>query len=199
MIGWFERLRQLEGIYGTKDIREVIMKKSRWLTGAALLLLMALLMGTVSATGIGTENDPLVSLSYLQETFLPQILSGVDAMLEERDTQLIEHVDEAVAGVQESWPDSESGTTNRTFAVVTLSKGQKLMGEIGCEVMLRVGTAVCRAPSKPGLIDQTEGAAINDGDELVKNHLYMMTIEDRGVEATAKTVKVLVRGTYTIQ
>ena len=122
MIGWFERLRQLEGIYGTKDIWEVIMKKSRWLTGAALLLLMALLMGTVSATGIGTENDPLVSLSYLQETFLPQILSGVDAMLEERDTQLIEHVDEAVAGVQESWPDSESGTANE----LQISSGEEV-------------------------------------------------------------------------
>ena len=33
----------------------------------------------------------------------------------------------------------------------------------------------------------------------MKNHLYMMTIEGRGVKAGSGTVKVLVRGSYTIK
>ena len=33
---------------------------------------------------------------------------------------------------------------------------------------------------------------------MVQNHLYMMTIEGRGVKATAATTKLLVRGSYTI-
>ena len=36
------------------------------------------------------------------------------------------------------------------------------------------------------------------GGALVQNHLYMMTIEGRGVKATAATTKLLVRGGYTI-
>ena len=73
-----------------------------------------------------------------------------------------------------------------------------LTGDIGCEVMLRVGTAVCVSPSSPGLIDETAATALNNGSALVQNHLYMMTIEGRGVRATAGTTKLLVRGSYTV-
>ena len=64
--------------------------------------------------------------------------------------------------------------------------------------MLRIGTASCVSPSNPGLIDETSGGTLNNSGALVQNHLYMMTIEGRGVKATAATVKVLVRGGYTI-
>ena len=37
-----------------------------------------------------------------------------------------------------------------------------------------------------------------DGGALVQNHLYMMTVEGRGVRATAATTKLLVRGSYTV-
>lgn len=70
--------------------------------------------------------------------------------------------------------------------MVTLTSGQVLTGDIGCEVMLRVGTAVCVSPSSPGLIDETAATALNNGSALVQNHLYMMTIEGRGVRATAR-------------
>lgn len=69
---------------------------------------------------------------------------------------------------------------------MTLTSGQVLTGDIGCEVMLRVGTAVCVSPSSPGLIDETAATALNNGSALVQNHLYMMTIEGRGVRATAR-------------
>ena len=64
--------------------------------------------------------------------------------------------------------------------------------------MLRVGSAVCVASSAPGLIDETTAGTLNNGGALVQNHLYMMTIEDRGVRATAETTKLLVRGGYTV-
>lgn len=73
-----------------------------------------------------------------------------------------------------------------------------MTGDIGCEVMLRIGTAVCVTPSAPGLIDETTAGTLNNGGALVQNHLYMMTIENRAVRATAATTKLLVRGSYTI-
>ncbi len=176
------------------------MKKNRWLQRATVLLLIALvLITTVSVAAIGTTEDPLVSLSYLQQTFLGQVMADVDAMLVQRNAELAAELDTKIAAAAENQKETPEGITNRTFAVVTLSKGQVLMGEIGCEVMLRVGTAACVSSSNPGLIDQTDASILNGGDVLVKNHLYMMTIEGRGVEATANTVKVLVRGTYTLQ
>ena len=149
------------------------MKKNRWyLRLLALLVLCGALNVTITAAAeAGSSDDPLVTLSYLNETFMDSIM---------------ERVDQKIA----------SAASN--FTVVTLTSGQVLTGDIGCEVMLRVGTAVCVSPSSPGLIDETAATALNNGSALVQNHLYMMTIEGRGVRATAGTTKLLVRGSYTV-
>ena len=39
---------------------------------------------------------------------------------------------------------------------------------------------------------------IDDGGDLVTNHLYMMTIEGRGIQAGSGTTKLMVRGGYTL-
>lgn len=169
------------------------MKKNRWcLRAVALLTICAALNMTISlAAEVGSSGDPLVTLSYLNDTFLPHILGQVDAKIAARNADIVRQL-----GGTATTPSG--GTTADTFTVVTLSSGQVLTGDIGCEVMLRVGTAACVSPSSPGLIDQTTAATLNNGGALAQNHLYMMTIENRGVKATAATVKVLVRGSYTI-
>ena len=164
-------------------------KKNRWFLRAVVLLaLSGILSTTVSlAAEAGSEGDPLVTLSYLNDTFLNTILTKVDQKIAARNSQI----------AQQMGGQSTSGTT-AAFTVVTLSKGQVLTGDIGCEVMLRVGTASCVSPSSPGLIDESAAVTLNNGGALVQNHLYMMTIEGRGVKATAAATKLLVRGTYTI-
>lgn len=168
------------------------MKKNRWvLRLVSLLAISCVLSTTVSlAAEAGSAGDPLVTLSYLNETFLGNIMTAVDQKIAARNNQIVQQLGGSVSG---------GGTsTAATFTVVTLSSGQTLTGDIGCEVMLRVGTAVCVSPSTPGLIDETAASTLNNGGALVQNHLYMMTIENRGVRATAATTKLLVRGSYTI-
>ena len=175
------------------------MKKNRWLVrGAALTLITLILEVTAYAAETGTAEDPLVSLSYLNKTFLSQVMERVEAIVAERDAELTAEVDAKIEAASQNQQETPEGITNRTFAVVTLSKGQTLVGDIGCEVMLRVGTATCVSPSNPGLIDETGGKTLGNGGALVQNHLYMMTIEGRGVKATAATTKLLVRGGYSI-
>lgn len=164
------------------------MKKNRWLLRMAVLLALSVLLNitvTMAAGTAGSSQDPLVTLSYLNDTFLNSVLQRVDQKIAARNSQLL--------GGQ-----SGDGSAASNFTVVTLSSGQTLNGGLGCEVMLRVGTAVCVAPSAPGLIDETAAVTLNNGGALVQNHLYMMTIEGRGVRATAATTKLLVRGGYTI-
>ncbi|MBQ9459043.1 MAG: hypothetical protein IJU66_03840 [Oscillospiraceae bacterium] len=186
------------------------MKRFDWLLRLASLLLTSylLLAVTVFAAGSpGSEGDPLVTVSYLDETFLPQMLGRVNELLEQRDAALARRLSEQVdADIQRLSTqmggqniDNSTSEKHDTFTVVTLSEGQTLRGDIGCEVMLRVGSANCVSSSTPGLIDETDGSTLGGGSALVKNHIYMMTIEDRGVKATAATVKVLVRGGYTIR
>lgn len=159
--------------------------KNRWILRlVTLVILSAALMTAAMAAEVGSAGDPLVTLSYLNDVFREEILELVDSKIQERDRGL--------AGGQ------TGSAYGDTFSVVTLENGQVLTGEIGCEVMLRVGTAVCVASSSPGLIDETSAGTLAGGGALVQNHLYMMTVEGRGVLATAATTKLLVRGSYTI-
>ncbi|MBE6908467.1 MAG: hypothetical protein E7474_02515 [Ruminococcaceae bacterium] len=188
------------------------MRKNHWIARLAGLLLVSytLLVVSVAATGgAGSEGDPLVSLSYLNDTFLAQLLLKVDEKLDVRDQELADKFDAQVRQDTQRLNEqfggaaapSSGGTSTAadTFSVVTMSNGQTLYGDIGCEVMLRVGTASCVTPSSPGLIDETDASILGNGSALVKNHLYMMTIDERGVKATAETTKLLVRGGYTIK
>ena len=126
--------------------------KNRWaLRLAALTLVSCLAMSGVSlAVEPGSASDPLVTLSYLNDVFLGQIMTKVDQKITARNSQLLQQSGGA------------GGMSSVEFAVVTLSKGQVLTGDIGCEVMLRVGTASCVSPSNPGLIDETTAASLNN-------------------------------------
>lgn len=166
------------------------MKKNRWFLRMVVLLAIsgALNMTVSLAAEAGSSGDPLVTLSYLNETFMNTIMQKVDQKIAARNSQIAQQTGGQITGT----------STSAAFTVVTLSSGQTLTGDVGCEVMLRIGTAVCVSPSTPGLIDETTAGTLNNAGALVQNHLYMMTIEGRGVKATAATTKLLVRGTYTV-
>ena len=171
--------------------------KKRWpLRALSLVLLLLVLNATVSlAADAGSSGDPLVTLSYLNDTYLNSILNRVDSKITSRNTTISQQIDQKIA---QSGGTGSGTTASSSFVLVTLSKGQSLKLELGSEVLLRVGTASCVASSTPGLIDSTAGTTINNGAALTKNHLYMATIEGRSVKATAATVKIMVRGGYTV-
>ena len=170
------------------------------LTRLFTLLLASLTILSISVAAAGTagsSSDPLVTLSYLNEKFLPELMTRVDEKLRAQVDADIKRLEEKY-GSQTSNEGASTGTAD-SFVVVTMTNGQVLYGAIGCEVMLRVGTASVVSPSSPGLIDSTGGTTLDNGAGLTKNHLYMMTISDRGVKATAATTKLLVRGTYEVK
>ena len=149
-----------------------------------LLVSATVLTLTVAATGgAGTSSDPLVTLSYLNEKFLPQGLSDVDKKTASREKELSQKLTEQVKSETKAFEQKygasggSSGGTAQSFTVVTLSKGQTLSMGVGCEAMLRTGSGVCVATSNPGLVDETSGASIAGGEALIKNHLYMATLE----------------------
>ena len=165
----------------------------KWKIAAAALCVCALLTAAYAANA-GSANDPLITLSYLNTTFSRQVQTMVDQTVSQRKAEMEQALRNILAGQGGTSAPSGSGSV---FTVVTLNQGQSLVGDVGCEVMLRVGAAVCVAPSAPGLVDETTAGILNNGGALVQNHLYMMTIEGRGVRATA-AAKVLARGSYTV-
>lgn len=169
----------------------------RWKPIFAVVLACALVAVGAAAFAVGGSDDPLVSVGYLNKVFAPAVYEKVDKAVRDNEAALKADLDKAID--EKLQTSGSSGGDSASFQVVTLSRGQTLTGQVGCEVMLRVGTAVCVSDSAPGLIDTTAGATLNNGGALQTNHLYMVTIETRGVKATSDVVKVLARGSYTVK
>ena len=134
----------------------------------------------------GGKADPLVTLSYLTETFAPRLMDEVDGLLEKRNAALAKEL------LDKQFPDG----SGEAYATVTLSAGEILRGETGCEVLLRFGSARCAGTEAVGLVDTTSGGSLNSGNTLEANHLYLLP-EVRDVASPDGAV-LLVRGSYTI-
>lgn len=168
------------------------------LTAALSVGALALLLGAAA----GSQTDPLVTMSYLNDVNAPAILKQVESKLDSREQALVDKLDAvADAYVQEveGLLSSSGGTgaASSVFSVVTVKAGQQLLGSTGCELLLRGGSATCVAASAPGLVDSTDGSTLASGGALQPNHLYLITADGRGLKATADAT-VMVRGSYTI-
>ena len=65
------------------------MKMNRaWKIRLGALCLTGLCLGTGAALAAGDADDPLVTLSYLNETVLPKLLSQTDEKAKVRQTEL---------------------------------------------------------------------------------------------------------------
>ena len=165
------------------------------------LLALTLLLGTGAAVASGgSKKDPLVTLSYLEDTVIPDVLSELSSETKSLNKQLKKDLEDQVKAYEKEMKTLVSGTSagNETYVLVTLTSGQTLALDVGCELMLRVGTATVSAATSPALIDVTTGTTNNGGAALEKNHLYMASIADRTIVPTSETVKLLVRGGHTV-
>lgn len=169
-----------------------------WKLVLTAVLVCALLAVGAVALAAGGSDDPLVSVGYLEKVFAPAVYEKVDKAVKDNQAALKQTLERAIDEKLRASGTIQGGDS-ASFQVVTLSKGQTLTGEVGCEVMLRIGSAVCVSDSAPGLIDTTGGTTLNNGGALQTNHLYMVTIETRGVRAETNIVKVLARGSYTVE
>ena len=180
------------------------MKKRKLRTALCVMLVGTVLAAFVAiAAEAGSQGDPLVTLSYLNDTFLGQLLGKVDSKIGEQNQTIRQELEQRIDQAEQEILGQVTGTgtvsgTTASYHEVTLSDGQTLYGSAGCEVMLRSGSASCVSEGKstPGLVDISGGSTINHGSALKENHLYTMTA-DRGVKASG-SVTLLVRGSYTI-
>lgn len=161
--------------------------KKRRLRGALSLLLAGFVLSAFAALAaeVGSREDPLVTLSYLNGAYLNRILDEVDEKLEERSRALL-------AGL--SGTASGGGTSaGYDFTPVTLSAGESLRGTPGCEILLRSGAAVCASPAgTQTLADTTSGSAVSGGGALAVNHLYLV-LDTTSVQASGDAL-LLIRG-----
>jgi hypothetical protein len=175
--------------------------KKKIVVGAVVTMAVLLVFGAgmLAAASVGTQDDPFITLSYLTDIFKPQVMRDATAA----EQEMTKRFDEQISAFEAQMKAGQGGQTAPTdkdkFTVVTLSRNQVLVCPVGTEIMLRIGTATANGSSAPALVNYTTGATLSNGAALTVNNMYLVTIEGNGVKATAATVRVVVRGNYTIR
>lgn len=170
----------------------------RWTIRLGALALAAALLGTGAALAAGgDQNDPLVTLSYLNQTAVPQIVKQVEDRTALKQKELEQTFTEQINLYRQTGGSSSGTAGSASYTLVTMSSGQVMSLEVGCEVLLRVGAVTVKADSSPALVDLSAGGTVGNNASLTHNHLYMSTIAGRSLTASG-TVKILVRGGYSV-
>lgn len=135
---------------------------------AVVLALGCAGIGAWAATNYGTQSDPLIAQSYLDEVLRPQLEREFGAALDE------------AAGVL----DAAAGA----FASVDLSGGAVRLAA-GAEVL-----CLAEGASAGGtMIDATAGGAVSAGSALEANHLYIAAGDGITLSGAGEA---LIRGGY---
>ncbi len=198
------------------------MKKMNSKIKATVIILSLVIAVTTATVAFGADNDPLVTLSYINETVIPKITEDVKnavlAIIDQRDEQKTDVNDEVPDQPSETekepteQPDepqapvvTPNDLSSLKYNVVYLVKGQKLFatGEINesTEVILRSGSVLCISPfGDQGIADLTASKELYNNDPLVKNNYCLIPRggDGRGIYAVSSDAYILVRGEYEI-
>lgn len=150
--------------------------KRKWKIGIAALCGAVVLTAGFAAAAAGSQDDPLITLSYLKNVFTGQVQtmvdeavsagqaqnkSAMDAAIQEWDAEIGQAVQDALNAQVKEEPAS--------FEAASMADGKTITVVAGCEVIVRSGEPVCSAD----LIDQTDGTMLKAGEKLTANHLYL--------------------------
>ncbi len=190
-----------------------------WLTCALVAVLMVAGLGVIAAE-YGSQSDPLVTLSYIEQVLLPQAKKDVDQQVEDsmedfedllnaKNKDVQKYIDKklrsfASGDVDEALVEEiaalilEEGETssvsNAPWAVITVPAGATVVCEPGVQAVLRSG----QASSTALLVDLSNGEDLTAGKALALNHMYVTDASGEGF-FTAQGCTVLISGGYTVQ
>ncbi len=190
------------------------MKKTKKFKAAvliAIVLITASLVYIVIAANPGEEDNPLITLSYLNSVFKPDIEQSIkNNVKNEVDSKIDISVNEQIRNIIDeeisNRIESTGEITLQTYHAVEVPAGKTILGYAGTEIILRSGSALSIAGKDQngnlildqGLSNTTTGKDILPGENIEKNLLHIVPRKDgRGVNVTSYSY-FMIRGKYDI-
>ena len=174
--------------------------------GLAVFGLLLFLFGIHIVNGAlanpGTDADPIVAKSYVDEKFT-QSQQQVQTLQQQVQTmqQQAQTLQQQVQTLQQQLAGLPSGSGSGQYAVLNLKAGQKLLTGENTEIIVRTGTCKAISGTQGNMADLTSDNA-NDlpaGTAIPNNHLIFSSRQDgRGILTESAESWVVVRGTYTL-
>ena len=164
------------------------MKKQHILITVCLLLSLLVVSARAAA---GSSSDPLISLSYLEDTFLTSLNREIDTRLDKSDRKLI-------SGVSSDKDESALQQFASGWTESRLKAQDTLYGTTGTNVLVLAGSMNVSFPFG-AVVDVSTGSEVPSGSLLQLNHRYMVAEDtDALFTVTSKTAVVDYQGSYKI-
>lgn len=202
------------------------MKKQVNLLIACVLFFSAVLIANAASSAQpGSEFDPLVTKSYVDEQIQKlsekigsgkstggssssktgsvdeQVISNLRTDVRDLTNLIIDaytkiqSLEKQNLELIQKMQALESG-----FTVVEASKGQAVLLGAGSEAIVRSGETTAMTGMYGGLADVTSGTDLKTGDVVPNQHLLISARDDgRGIKVVSDVAYLLIRGSYTIQ
>lgn len=151
----------------------------------AVLIAVVLLIGIGVALAVGgSSSDPLISLSYIEDTYLPGLTERLQKRASDGTKEAyaaavarLDKLGEADVAQAENAPKGEGG-----YASAALKQGGSLALSSGGGIVVNEGA--CRL-SAGTLADVTAGRTVAAGENLVTAHRYIVTSTTATLQMTA--------------
>lgn len=139
-----------------------------------ILMLAAVTITVLAAAEPGSVEDPLISKSYIDTVLMPQIKDMI------------------------GFTTGGEGTIAESYTVVSLKKGERLICDAGCELIVRMGSAKIIATTKGGIADVTSGFDLSNNADVPSNHHLIVPVGDGRGLLSLSDMLVMVKGGYRI-
>ncbi|MGI6578447.1 MAG: S-layer homology domain-containing protein [Eubacteriales bacterium] len=196
------------------------MKLKRYISIVSALIFLFSLLAAI-ATGVpGSAEDPVVSLSYIQETFIPKILNQLDNRLSVLYSDNVKKTDSRIKTVISDAEKDLSIDTEKLkdqvtydtymrmldngfymdsgeFVLLTLRAGQRVVVTKNSSFMVHQGSAVIGGREQKRLVNVTAAGEVNTNSTASRNARYV-AVDDGfvSIKAVSDTVKISVVGNY---
>lgn len=138
----------------------------------ALILTAVVLLGLGIAVAVGsTGSDPMISLSYWENTYLPAL---ADALQQRANTAAQSTYSDAAAKLDAAGEADLAAAAEQAgaFSTATLKTGDVLELDSGGSAIVQSGSAALSAGT---LADVTAGSQVMAGEDLTVAHRYVVT------------------------
>ena len=167
---------------------------------AIILVLSAVVISAADGVTPGSEQDPIVTQSYVEQKS-EQIKYYIDSLIAQETAKLkteLELKGQEIAKLREEIKDAAKAAGK--FQVVEMQKGQMLIAGEGAEIIPRSGKFSAIEDAFGGLSDITAAKDLKNGEAVVNNHMLIAARgEGRGLKALADKSFLIIKGTYTLQ
>ncbi len=157
-----------------------------------LILLAVVISLTVVFATPGSEDDPLVSVSYLE--------TKLNALKSELVTMLQEHQNSQTTPEENSTVASQESTT-QVFEALQFAPGSQIVFGASTEFIIRRGTATLIDPDLNNMPDLTSGIDIEKDQVIPLNHHMLCPRRDgRGLTVAddSDPFWIMIKGDYIV-